>query len=62
MYACKSTPQVDGILYTCTRFVVSKVHFEITMIAIMVVIILDYGYAWLEGSLHVQMANRRPSL
>jgi hypothetical protein len=48
MYACKSIPRVDGILYTCTRFVVSKVHFERTMIAIMVVIIFDYGYAWLH--------------
>jgi hypothetical protein len=43
MYTRKSTLQVDGILYACTRFVVSKVHFGRIVVAIMVVIV----FLWL---------------
>jgi hypothetical protein len=43
MYARRSTPQVDGILYACTRFVVSKVHFGKIVVTIMVVIV----FLWL---------------
>jgi hypothetical protein len=55
-YAHKSIPQIDGILYACTRFVVSKIHFGKIVVAIMMVIVF-YGYVWLEGLIHVQMAN-----
>jgi hypothetical protein len=67
IHAHKSILQVDGILYACTKFVVFKIHFGKIVVVIMMVIVF-YGYVWLEGLVHVQMANirvcsnERPSL
>jgi hypothetical protein len=53
MYACKSTLQVDGILYACIRFVVSKVHFGKKMVIIITTRKHGFSKCQLHWNVHI---------